>query len=303
MNIKALTKKAKPTAQEDQSVEADAVDASENMSVSSVRRVTVIRKQVAKKRSQKKAPKNPRTAKDTPEPSPAVSRTPQKNSPAILSKEQPASTTKSSVPQPIKTVHSHSNPATTSTKISSHICTSENLTASKIFPTKKLEIKSSKAVRPKQIHTSIKGSRKSTPAVHQFTHRIQQTKAAVAQAAAAKRMTKVEQIKQSMEVVVQRIGKAIGRKLPLLFGSAAGVLAPIIIVILAGAILASPMGIFFSGDADNDLSIQQVMGQCNAQLSQQITDIENSVSHDKLEQTGQTLVEGCAGGLCSEGDH
>ena len=68
------------------------------------------------------------------------------------------------------------------------------------------------------------------------------------------------------------------------------VVAVILVLMLVGGLLVSPMGIFFSGNADNSLTIQQVMGQCNAQLSQQITDIENSVSHDELEQTGQTAL-------------
>lgn len=68
------------------------------------------------------------------------------------------------------------------------------------------------------------------------------------------------------------------------------VVAVILVLMLVGGLLASPMGIFFSGDADNALTIQQVMGQCNAQLSQQTTDIENSVSYDELEQTGQTAL-------------
>lgn len=68
------------------------------------------------------------------------------------------------------------------------------------------------------------------------------------------------------------------------------VVAVILLLLLVGGLLASPFGIFFSSDADNDLTIQQVMGQCNAQLSQQITDIENSVPHDELEQTGQTAL-------------
>lgn len=287
MNIKALAKNTKPTAQGDQTIEADAVDTGENAAVSSVQWVTTTRKRAAQKKQRKESQKKSHTAKETPEPPPVFSSTSQRDHPEIHIKEQPAPITNNEVHQPIKTVYTHTNKSHTSTKTPSHIGTVENLTPPKILPTEKLEIKNSKAVQPKQMHTTIKNPSSTTPIIHQSSQRIHQTKAAAAQAAAAKKLAKVEKIKDALKSVVQKIGKAIVGKLPLLFGGAAGVLAPILIVILIGALLISPMGIFFSSESESDMTLQEVVGQLNREFSARITERENTIPHDDLGQTGQ----------------
>ena len=73
-----------------------------------------------------------------------------------------------------------------------------------------------------------------------------------------------------------------------LLGGSAGLVAvlPVVIVLTAGLLL-SPLGIFFSGDAGGDVTLQQVMSELNTAFSDRITEIENANAHDDLQQDGQ----------------
>lgn len=73
-----------------------------------------------------------------------------------------------------------------------------------------------------------------------------------------------------------------------LLGGSAGLVAVLLVVIvLAAGLLLSPLGIFFSGDADGEITLQQVMAELNTEFSDRITEIENANAHDDLRQDGQ----------------
>ena len=73
-----------------------------------------------------------------------------------------------------------------------------------------------------------------------------------------------------------------------LLGSSAGLVAVLLVVIvLAAGLLLSPLGIFFSGEAGGDVTLQQVMSELNTAFSDRITEIENANAHDDLRQDGQ----------------
>ena len=73
-----------------------------------------------------------------------------------------------------------------------------------------------------------------------------------------------------------------------LLGGSAGLVAVLLVVIvLAAGLLLSPLGIFFSGDASGDVTLQQVMSKLNTAFSDRITEIENANAHDDLRQDGQ----------------
>ncbi len=74
---------------------------------------------------------------------------------------------------------------------------------------------------------------------------------------------------------------------------AGGITVVTIVVLLCmiGALLGSPFGIFFSGDADSELTVQSVMAQFNTEFSDKITEIENSVPHDDMQQTGTRAAQ------------
>ncbi len=76
----------------------------------------------------------------------------------------------------------------------------------------------------------------------------------------------------------------------LLGGSAGLVAALLVVIVLAAGLLLSPLGIFFSGDAGEDLTLQQVMSELNTAFSDRITEIENANAHDDLRQDGQRPV-------------
>ena len=73
-----------------------------------------------------------------------------------------------------------------------------------------------------------------------------------------------------------------------LLGSSAGLVAVLLVVIvLAAGLLLSPLGIFFSGEVDGDVTLQQVMSELNTAFADRITEIENANAHDDLRQDGQ----------------
>ena len=73
-----------------------------------------------------------------------------------------------------------------------------------------------------------------------------------------------------------------------LLGGSAGLVAVLLVVIvLAAGLLLSPLGIFFAGDADGEITLQQVMAELNTEFSNRITEIEIANAHDDLRQDGQ----------------
>ena len=108
-------------------------------------------------------------------------------------------------------------------------------------------------------------------------------KSAVKQAAKATKEGAAKLTKAAKKAAVSAI-KSIGA---LLGGSAGLVAALLVVIILAAGLLLSPLGIFFSGDADGEITLQQVMAELNTAFSDRITEIEIANPHDDLRQDGQ----------------
>ena len=108
-------------------------------------------------------------------------------------------------------------------------------------------------------------------------------KSAAKQAAKATKKGTAKLAKAVEKAAVSAV-KSIGA----LLGSSAGLVAVLLVVIvLAAGLLLSPLGIFFSGDADGDVTLQQVMSELNTAFADRITEIENANAHDDLRQDGQ----------------
>lgn len=68
------------------------------------------------------------------------------------------------------------------------------------------------------------------------------------------------------------------------------VIIVLVLTLLVGMLLASPFGIFFRGADDSDMTIQAVIVELNNELTQRITDIENSVPHDDVRRDGHSAA-------------
>ena len=88
--------------------------------------------------------------------------------------------------------------------------------------------------------------------------------------------------------LIAAAAKAVGAAIAALGGWAV-LLILLIIVIIVAAIAASPFGIFISDEAaDHDsIPISSIVAECNAELSQKLTDIEDSTTHDKVVMEGE----------------
>ena len=114
------------------------------------------------------------------------------------------------------------------------------------------------------------------------------------QAMATKTVTVRQNIKKRtiaiLKAAVQAMVKSVKSILGAIAGAGAGVLAPLIVIILIGALLCGPLGLFFTGEADNELTLQQAMMQINMEFSDKITEIETSVPHDEKRQSGHRAI-------------
>ena len=106
--------------------------------------------------------------------------------------------------------------------------------------------------------------------------------------AAAQSTTKVRRVQQLVKEVAQAAVKAVHSMGTALVGGMSGMLlVPLIVVLLIGGLLCSPLGIFFSGESESTMTLQQVMSELNTAFSDRITEIENANTHDDLQQDGQ----------------
>lgn len=105
----------------------------------------------------------------------------------------------------------------------------------------------------------------------------------------AKKAGKSEQVAKALKAAVQAVGKTVGNALGAM-GGAAGLLAPLLVIVLIGGLLASPLGLFFSAETEGKMTLQQAMARLNTEFSDRITEIENSVAHDEVQQSGQRVV-------------
>ena len=111
----------------------------------------------------------------------------------------------------------------------------------------------------------------------------QPAKSAAKQAVKATKKGTAKLVKAVEKAAVSAV-KSIGA----LLGSSTGLVAVLLVVIiLAAGLLLSPLGIFFSGEAGGDVTLQQVMSELNTAFADRITEIENANAHDDLRQDGQ----------------
>ena len=134
--------------------------------------------------------------------------------------------------------------------------------------------------------------RQSTPrqTLRQQAVRQQARKSAAIQSAkaAAQTTTKAQRVQQLIRAVAQAAVKAVHSMGAALVGGISGMLlVPLVVVLLVGGLLCSPLGIFFSGESESTMTLQQVMSELNTTFSDCITEIENANAHDDLRQDGQ----------------
>ena len=138
----------------------------------------------------------------------------------------------------------------------------------------------------------VASTKQSTPrqTLRQQAVRQQARKSAAIQStkAAAQSTTKVQRVQQLVRAVAQAAVKAVHSMGAALVGGMSGMLlVPLIVVLLIGGLLCSPLGIFFSGESESTMTLQQVMSELNTAFSDRITEIENTNAHDDLRQDGQ----------------
>ena len=137
---------------------------------------------------------------------------------------------------------------------------------------------------------ALKRSPAARQTLRQRAVRQQARKSAAIQSAktAAQTTTKAQRVQQLVKAVAQAAVKAVHSIGAALVGGMSGMLlVPLVVVLLLGGLLCSPLGIFFSGDADGDVTLQQVMSELNTAFADRITEIENANAHDDLRQDGQ----------------
>ena len=109
-----------------------------------------------------------------------------------------------------------------------------------------------------------------------------------AQSAAKQAVKATKKGTAKLAKAVEKAAVSAVKSIGALLGSSAGLVAVLLVVIvLAAGLLLSPLGIFFSGDADGDVTLQQVMSELNTAFADRITEIENANAHDDLRQDGQ----------------
>lgn len=138
----------------------------------------------------------------------------------------------------------------------------------------------------------VASTKQSTPrqTLRQQAVRQQARKSAAIQStkAAAQSTTKVQRVQQLVRAVAQAAVKAVhSMGAALVDGMSGMLLVPLVVVLLLGGMLCSPLGIFFSGESESTMTLQQVMSELNTAFSDRITEIENTNAHDDLQQDGQ----------------
>lgn len=98
-----------------------------------------------------------------------------------------------------------------------------------------------------------------------------------------------QHVAAALKTAVRQIGTAVGSVFASL-GSISMFLIPLLLVVLIGGLLISPLGLFFSTEVEGEMTLQQAMSQLNTEFSDRITEIENSVEHDEVQQNGQRAV-------------
>ena len=323
-NIKALKKSVEPTQPEQaiqETQEAQAVDEITEVTVPALQRVGVFPRSVQhraaqqRQKSQQQKSEQRQAYPETPTPAPEgqapVQAAQTTQAPGIPPVSGPASRTErvKATIQPEKepvTMVTPSEPAPfrqqeprmrTAGEAAMENCCPENATRGntperKKTPTPKeprrtLRQKSATISRAQPQGTQTTKAAKATQATKAAQAAQMKKAAQTAQVVqSAKKAGKSEQVAKALKAAVQAVGKTVGNALGAM-GGAAGLLAPLLVVVLIGGVLASPLGLFFSAEAEGEMTLQQAMARLNTEFSDRITEIENSVAHDEVQQSGQ----------------
>ncbi len=159
-------------------------------------------------------------------------------------------------------------------------------------------IKSGNAHTAKTTRSTVKTAKKAAKTQKEVTKKAAKEAAKRAKQAAQKaaQVAKAAAVKTAKAVAA--IGKAVVAavtKAAAAFFAAFGwigvvvLLVILIVVIIVAAIAASPFGIFISDEAadQNSIPVSSIVNECNIELSQKLTDIEDSTAHDRIVMEGE----------------
>lgn len=149
-------------------------------------------------------------------------------------------------------------------------------------------IKTSKKVAKKANPAKI-AQKKATQAARRKAAKKAAQEAAKRTAQAAKATAKaIKVIAVKAAQLIAAAAKAVVSAIAALGGWAV-LLILLIIVIIVAAIAASPFGIFISDEAadQNSIPISSIVAECNVELSQKLTEIEDNTTHDRVVMEGE----------------
>lgn len=159
-------------------------------------------------------------------------------------------------------------------------------------------IKSGNAHTAKTTRNTVKTANKAAKTQKEVTKRAAKQAAMKAKQAAIKaaQAAKVAAVKTAKAAAA--IGKAVAAavtKAAAAFFAAFGwigviiVLIILIVIIIVAAIAGSPFGIFISDEAadQNSIPVSSIIAECNVELSQKLTDIEDNTTHDRIVMEGE----------------
>ncbi|MBO4898638.1 MAG: C40 family peptidase [Clostridia bacterium] len=152
---------------------------------------------------------------------------------------------------------------------------------------KKKNVKSTKRAAKTQKEVSKKAAKEAAKSAKQAAQ-----KAAQVTKAAAKKARKItiKLTKLAVKAVTKLITALVAA------GGWAVLIVALIVIIIVGAVAASPFGIFISKEVSDvgTVPLSQIIGECNAELTQIVENIELSVAHDDVEivnnQTNTNLI-------------
>ena len=296
LDIRRLMKSSKNKNPEAQTVEADATDTSLEGAAEVLQKVAPLRRmqQLRRSKAKSKAQENttqPQDRTTQPQETTQVRQydpdRPAEQSPTSSTPLQKAETkTKSTASH--RLTHSKSAPAPQEILSGNTHIREAQSSIPKINATEKLPVRgTASTIQPKQAEHIVKQhgkahSRKRNALLQQ----VQTRKAAAAKAAAVRKQSKGGRIASVLKSVLRGAVKSVGKLGAWLFGGAAGLLLPLIAVLVLVGLFCTPFAIFFSGETDSEMTVQSVMAQLNTEFSERIAEIENTVPHDDVQQTG-----------------
>ena len=160
--------------------------------------------------------------------------------------------------------------------------------APKVFKNESISVPKTRISKPQR--AVLKRSPAARQTLRQRAVRQQARKSAAIQSAktATQTTTKIQRVQHLVQTAAHAAIKAAHSIGAALVGGMSGMLlVPLVVVLLLGGLLCSPLGIFFSGESESTMTLQQVMSELNTAFSDRITEIENANPHDDLRQDGQ----------------